>query len=67
MTRFWPLNELMHSSQLNKIVVPSTKLKPAKPLAVWLFESVIPKEQVVPLTAPFDTLLVTVGVSRIEL
>jgi hypothetical protein len=67
MTRFWPLNELMHSSQLNKIVVPSTKLKAAKPLAVWLFESVIPKEQVVPLTAPFDTLLVTVGVSRIEL
>lgn len=42
--------------------MPSSKLKPAKQQVVWLFKSVMPKEQVVPLTAPFDTLLVCVGV-----
>jgi hypothetical protein len=42
--------------------VPSSKLKPAKQQVVWLFKSVMPKELVVPLTAPFDTLLVCVGV-----
>ena len=29
MIRFWVLSELMHSPQSNKIVVPSSKLKPA--------------------------------------
>lgn len=42
--------------------MPSSKLKPAKQQVVWLFKSVMPKEQVVPLTAPVDTLLVCVGV-----
>lgn len=52
----------MHSSQLNKIIVPASKLKPAKQQVVWLFKLVMPKEQVVPLTAKSDTLLISVRV-----
>ena len=51
------LSELTHS-QLNKTVVPTSKFRTAKKDMV----EALPKEQAVPLTVPFKTLLISVRI-----